>query len=218
MFFNLAKEALKASGLRDAQRIVEYLDKLELLAARFALRADAPLSVSAGAKMLFEGLWQHRAGRYRPNGNYRLNKVIDAQFKDGDHAVGNCLGLTVLYNCLLEKIGIQAEALHLQNAFKTGPHVLTLLRTNDGTVQIENILPHGFDYKGHLQDPSGERWGPQALVADIYHSTGNELFRQGQFRRALKNYETALKLNPHYESARLNTVIVRDRLNLAGEQ
>ena len=216
MRFDLKKKALIASGLKNENRLAAYAGKLEFLIQQYLPHSCDSFSIKAQAKILFDGLWQRKPDRYRPNGNYRLNEVIDAQLKDGNHAVGNCLGLTVLYNCLLEIIGIQSEALHLQNAFGMGPHVLTLLRTGDDPIQIENILSRGFDYKGHLHDPSAERWGPQELVADIYHSRGNELFKRGQFNRALKNYDMALKLNPHYESARLNKAILNDRMNSAG--
>lgn len=216
MDFDLKKEALIASGLKDENRIAAYAAKLEFLFQKFLSHCNDSVSIPVQAESLFDWLWRHKPDRYQPEGNYRLDKVIDAQLQDGNHAVGNCLGLTVLYNCLLEKIGVQAEGLHLQNAFKIGPHVLTLLRAGDENIQIENILPHGFNYKGHLHDPSAERWGPEELVADIYHSTGNELFKQGRFSLALKSYKRALKLNPQYETARLNKAIVQDRMNLAG--
>jgi tetratricopeptide (TPR) repeat protein len=216
MGFDLKKQALIASGLKDEKRIAAYTQKLEFLFQKFLPQRNDSLSILTQAESLFDWLWRHKPDRYQPGGHYRLDKVIDAQLKDGNHAVGNCLGLTVLYNCLLEKIGIQAKALHLQDAFKIGPHVLTLLRAGTETIQIENIFPHGFNYKRHLHDPSAERWGPKKLAADIYHSAGNELFEQGRFSRALKRYEMALKLNPYYETARLNKAIVQDRINMAG--
>jgi tetratricopeptide (TPR) repeat protein len=216
MHFDLKKQALIASGLKGGNRLAAVTDKLEFLFQQFLLYSNDSLSIQTRAKSLFDWLWKQKPGRYRPNGNYRFDRVIEAQRRDGNHAVGNCLGLTLLYNCLLEMIGIQAEALHLQNGFGMGPHVLTLLKTGNNIIYIENILPLGFDYKGHLHDPSAERWGPKELVADIYHSRGNELFKRSQFSRALKNYDMALKLNPHYESARLNKAILKDCMNTAG--
>jgi len=203
---------LIASGLKGGDRLAAVTDQLEGLYQQFLPYHNDSLSIRTRAKNLFDWLWKQKPGRYRPNGNYRLDRVIEAQRRDGNHAVGNCLGLTLLYNNLLEMIGIQAGALHLQNGFGRGPHVLTLLKIGDDTIHIENILAQGFDYKGHLHDPSAERWGPKELVADVYHSTGNILFNKGEFSKALKNYQTALKLNPHYESARLNIAIVTDRL------
>ena len=212
MLFDLKKQALIASGLKGGNRLAVVTDKLEFLFQQFLLYNDDSLSIQTRAKSLFDWLWKYKPGRYRPNGNYRLDEVIDAQSRNGDHMVGNCLGLTQLYNCLLEMIGIQAEALHLQNGFGMGPHVLTLLRIDDDTIYVENILSQGFDYKGHPHDPTAERWGPKELVADVYHSTGNTLFHRGEFNKALKNYQKALKLNPHYESASLNIAILMDRL------
>lgn len=212
MRFDFKKQALIASGLKGGSRLAAALDQLECLFQQFLHYDNASLSIQTRAKNLFDWLWKQKPGRYRPNSNYRLDRVIEAQSTDGNHAVGNCLGLTLLYNSLVEMIGIQAEALHLQNGFGRGPHVLTLLKIGDDILHIENILAQGFDYKAHLHDPSAERWGPKELVADVYHSTGNSLFFKGEFSKALKNYQKALKLNPHYESARLNIAIVKDRL------
>jgi len=104
-------------------------------------------------------------------------------------------------------MGIYAEALYLENAFGIGPHILTILQTEGSSIDIENILPDGFDYKGHLHNPSRTRWGDEALVADIYQSLGNECFEKGEFGKALENYNMAIKLNPRYEKAHLNKVI-----------
>ncbi len=109
---------------------------------------------------------------------------------------------------------MNANALYLENAFGIGPHVLTLLQTEASTIDIENILPDGFDYKGHLDDPSRMKWGDRELVADIYHSLGNELFLKGEWTEALEKYEMSLHLNPEYEKARLNKVILLDKLEM----
>jgi len=130
--------------------------------------------------------------------------------------VGNCLGLTLLYNCLLRRMGIHADALYLDNAFGIGPHVLTLLQGKESTIDIENILPDGFGFKGHLNDPSRIRWGDRELVADVYHSLGNECFGKGELTEALNNYDMALRLNPRYEKARLNKTILLDKMKMNG--
>jgi tetratricopeptide (TPR) repeat protein len=110
-------------------------------------------------------------------------------------------------------MGIRAEASYLEIAFETRPHVFTTLQTKTSSIDIENILPEGFDYKGHLGNPSRTRWGDKELVADVYHSMGNECFEQGEFMEALKNYEMAIRLNPRYEKARLNKTILLDRMS-----
>lgn len=133
---------------------------------------------------------------------------VDAQ------AVGNCLGLTLLYNCLLRKMGIQAKALFIEYAFNIGPHVLTLLPTEERDIEIENILPEGFDYRGHLDNPEKTRWGDRELVADIYLSAGNEFFEKREWSKALESYEVAIHLYSAYERAHLNKVILLDKVEM----
>jgi len=164
------------------------------------------------ARRLFEWLWREKPNRYESRGKYRLNEVVDAQLSVDDRSVGNCLGLTLLYNCLLGKMGIQAGALFLPFAFQEGPHVLTLLPAEGREVEIENILPDGFDYRGYFDSPGREAWGDRELVADIYLSRGNEFFAQREWLQSLENYEKAIWFNPSYEKAHLNKAILLDRL------
>ena len=212
MLFNLEKESLLASGLKDDHRFVEYRGKLDQLTKQFIGQTKTLQERVETARTLFDWLWERKPGRYKPQGQFRLTDVIDAELSKENRTVGNCLGLTLLYQCLLKKMSIQTDALYLENAFGMGPHVLTLLQTDASTIDIENILPDGFDYKGHLNHPSRTRWGDKELVADIYHSLGNEWFEKGELAKALKSYEMAIKLNPQYEKAYLNKVIVMDKL------
>ena len=212
MLFNLQKESLLASGLKDHRRLVEYRGKLDQLARRCIGQMKLSNEPVEKARALFDWLWERKPGRYKPQGHFRLTDVIDAELSTKNQSVGNCLGLTLLYQCLLEKMGIHAEALYLENAFGMGPHVLTHLQTGSSAIDIETILPNGFGYQGHLNDPSRTKWGDKELVADIYHSLGNECFEKGEFAQALNNYEMAIKLNPQYEKAHLNKAIVMDKL------
>jgi tetratricopeptide (TPR) repeat protein len=165
------------------------------------------------ARSLFTLLWREKPTRYESHGSFRLGEVADAQLSEAHPTVGNCLGLTLLYNCLLRRIGIEAKALYLENAFGIGPHVLTLVKTEEFLIDVENILPDGFDFKGHLANSSRIRWGDQELVADIYHSLGNEFFEKGKFTEALENYDKAIQLNPRYKKAQLNRAIVLDKIH-----
>ena len=212
MLFNLEKESLLASGLKDNRRLVEYRGKLDQLTKQFIGQMKPSHEPAAMARVLFDWLWERKPGRYKPQGHFRLNDVIDAELSKDSRTVGNCLGLTLLYQCLLKKMSIHADALYLENAFGMGPHVLTLLQTDTSAIDIENILPGGFDYKGHLNNPSRTKWGDKELVADIYHSLGNEYFEKGELAKALNNYEMAIKLNPQYEKAHLNKAILMDKL------
>ena len=212
MLFNLGQESLLASGLKNNRQLIEYGRKLDQLAKQFVDQMKPPRETVEKAKVLFRWLWERKPGRYKPQSHFRLNDVIDAELSKDRRTVGNCLGLTLLYQCLLKKMNIHANALYIENAFGMGPHVLTLLQTGASAIDIENILPDGFDYKGHLNNPSRTKWGDKELVADIYHSLGNEWFEKGELAKALNDYEMAIKLNPQYEKAHLNKAIVMGEL------
>ena len=107
-----------------------------------------------------------------------------------------------------------AEALYLEDAFGIGPHVLTILPTRDSLIDVENIFPNGYDYKGHLTHPSRTRWGDQELVADIYLSMGNDFFEKGEWIEALKKFDHTICLNPQFEKARLNKAILLDKMEM----
>lgn len=214
--FNLEKEALLASGIKGNNRLAVYGKKLDYLHQQFIHQILPPPHPAGKARDLFHWLWEEKPTRYAPHSHFRLSDVIDTQISKGNQPVGNCLGLTLLYNCLLRRMGIRADALYLENAFGIGPHVLTLLQAEESTIDIENILPDGFDYKGHLHNPSRTRWGDKELVADIYHSLGNKCFEKGELPEALNNYDRALHLSPRYEKARLNKTILLDKMKMNG--
>src|SRR4030042_2259413 len=195
MLFNLEKESLLASGLKDNHQLVEYREKLGQLTKQFIDQMKRSHEPVEKARVLFDWLWERKPGRYKPQGHFRLNDVIDAELSNSSRTVGNCLGLTLLYHCLLKEMGVHADALYLENAFGMDPHVLPLLQTGTSAIDIENILTGGFDYKGHMNNPSRTKWGDKELVADIYHSLGNEYFEKGEMAKALNNYEMAIKLS-----------------------
>jgi len=213
--FCLEKEALRASGVEERDRVTDYLIKLDVLYHQFIDETPLPSDTLARARSLFDWLWRKKAARYKPRGPYRLNEVIDAQLEDPVQTVGNCLGLTLLYNCLLLKMGIHTGASYLDNAFGMGPHVLTLLKIGNSVIDVENIFPYGFGYQHHLSDPSRTSWADRELVSDIYLSVGNEFFAKGHWDEALASYDRALILNHRYEKAHLNRAIVLAKM---GEQ
>ena len=216
--FNLEREALLASGIIEKNRLDAYADKIGHFERQFVHEIKPAPDPTMRARALFTWIWIEKPNRYKSHGNFRLHDVIDAHLNEDSQSVGNCLGLTLLFNCLLRRIGIEADALYLENVFGIGPHVLTLLQTKDFSIDIENILPDGFDYKGHLSNPSRMRWGDRELVADIYHSLGNEYFEKGEWTQALKNYEMSIHLNPHHEKTHLDKTILLDKMGRVGSQ
>ncbi|MBN1614735.1 MAG: hypothetical protein JW950_09745 [Deltaproteobacteria bacterium] len=212
MALDLEREALIASGVTGDRAIARCKDKIEVLIRSFPGKRPSSTDPQAAAGSLFDWLWKTKPRRYRRGGSSRLHEVIAAQLDERQTTVGNCLGLTVLFNCLLGRLGIRAGAVHLECAFDLAPHVLTTLDTAAGPIDIENILPWGFDYRGHIDAPDRTVWGDSELVADIYLSRGNDSFERGDYEGALSDYDRTLAWNPGYEAALLNRAMVLDVL------
>lgn len=200
---DLAWGALVASGVRDRRGLNDYLARINMLCQLTETSSPAGDDLQK-AKALFDWLWKTKANRYGYQANFRLTEVVDAQLDPNAEKVGNCLGLTVLYNVLARKLGLKTRSVHLEEAFGRGPHVFSALDINRGTIDVENILPHGFDFRGHLGNPQRTQWGDAELIADIYHSIGNELLERGDLEGAVRGYGKAIWLNPKYTRAHLN--------------
>jgi tetratricopeptide (TPR) repeat protein len=195
--------ALIASGVVNSVDLDNYLAKLNTLHQQVAAEIPAGSELTkAGA--LFDWLWHKKPNRSERKGSYKVTEVLDAQLDPKIEKVGNCLGLTVLYHVLAQRLGLKVKAVHVEDAFGQGPHVFSILYTGQCTVDIEHILPNGFDFKGHLHNPHRIKWGDAELIADIYHSIGNKFFEQGSYEEAVQSYSKAIRLNPKYTKAYLN--------------
>lgn len=203
---DLAQGSLAASGIRTVRELERYLLRISTLCQQFegAIKGKDELEK---AKTIFDWLWQTKPNRSERQGNFRLTEVLDAQLDPNAEKVGNCLGLTVLYNVLAQRFGLKAKAIHVEDALGQGPHVFSILETGQWSVDIEHIFPNGFDFKGHAGNPQRTLWGDTELIADIYHSTGNKLFEQGNHGEAVQSYSKAILLNPKYTKARLNRAL-----------
>lgn len=200
---DLAQGALIASGVDTWQELNRYLARLEQLCRSTAGAVDEAGSDYEAARVVFEWLWRPKPHRYRPQGSFRLTEVLEAQ-GGRRRQVGNCLGLTVLYNVIARRFGLSVRASYMEDAFGRGPHVCSVLELAERGVDIENTLPDGFDYAGHHGVYRREGWGDRELVADIYHSAGNELFAAGEWEGAVVSYEKSIEMNPQYTKAYIN--------------
>lgn len=207
----MGEAALLASGAKYRKVLVSYLARLSGIERRLVLAIPSDAGEIEKAKAIFHWLWQTKPQRYVTQGNFRLTDVVDAQMGEAD-AVGNCLGLTLLYNSLGQRLGVPLKAVHLETAFGRGPHVVSLLFTPQGTVDIENILPDGFGYRGHLADTGRVEWDNVDLIAELLVAVGNEAFERGNRGKALESYEAALHLSPRNQTAELNRLIVLSEL------
>ncbi len=207
--FNLELEALRASGIPEKE-FVRYSRLFDEMQDRLLRCLDLSEASVQKAKQIFDYLWREKPNRYRPDGYYKLSDTIQCQLARESREVGNCLGLTVLYNCLLHRMDVPVRSLYLESAFGQGPHVLSVLSKTG--ICIEHMFQTGFDFKGHRDDSEKILWNDHELVADIYNSRGTEHFNAGEFKQALACYEKATSLNPKYEKAGINKAIVLDKL------
>ena len=216
---DLAQGALLASGVETVKELSCYLEKIDRLCQKIA-DAFGDLfqnrSDSEKSKGIFDWLWQEKTHRYEHGGSFRLTCVLDAQLGENEK-VGNCLGLTVLYNVMAQRFGLEVGAAHLEDAFGLGPHLFTVLYTGGLTIDIENVFPDGFDYRGHPGAEQREEWGDRELIADIYHSVGNDLFASGKLERSIESYDRALMLHPGCSRAHLNKGIALVELGMVEE-
>ncbi|MBE0480537.1 MAG: hypothetical protein IBX68_06115 [Dehalococcoidia bacterium] len=199
---DLAGGALVASGITSALRLDQYLMKIGGFGRRLGEACPSGDQEAVG-RYLFEALWLSKPQRYEVGGKFRLNECLEAQLDPSAERVGNCLGLTILYNVFAGELGLTVKAAHVEEAFGLGPHVFSLLYSGKKVLDIENIFPGGFDYKEH-STRGRMNWDNRSLIADIYCSAGNEAFENGDLKKALGNYRRALLMNPAFQRANLN--------------
>ena len=198
--------ALVASGIRTKRELDRYLSRIDKLCQQLAVAITGKDEIEK-ARGIFDWLWQTKPNRSDRQGNFKLTEVIDAQLDPNADKVGNCLGLTVLYNLLAQRFGLKVKAIHVEDALGQGPHVFSIQETAQRTIDVENIFPNGFDFKGHLENLQRTVWGDAELIADIYHSTGNKFFEQRQYEEAVQSYSKAILLNSKYTKAYLNRAL-----------
>ena len=208
---DLAWGALIASGVKNQKDLENYLSQIDTLSEQ--LRRQIPArSELQRARALFACLWTKKPGRYQYQGSFRLPDVVDAQLDPSVERVGNCLGLTVLYNALAQKCGLDMKAVYLEEAHGRRSHVFSTFVRGNIAIDIDNIFSNGFDSKDHLDNPERVLWGNPELISDIYHSIGWALHEQGKLDNAILNYSKAIRLNPKYAKAYLNRGIALSML------
>jgi tetratricopeptide (TPR) repeat protein len=208
--------ALIASGVNSSVDLDNYLAKLNTLYQQVAPEIPTRGQLQK-AKALFDWLWTKKPYRYQYQGSFRLTHVVDAQLDPRIESVGNCLGLTVLYNALAQRCGLEMKAVYLEEAHGRRSHVFSTFIRGNNTVDMDNIFPNGFDFKDHLHNPERVLWGNSELIADIYHSIAWALHEQGKLDSAILNYSKAIRLNPKYAKAYLNRGIALSMLGREAE-
>ncbi len=166
----LPRAAFIASGL-DASQLEKYMAGFNSI-TRNLNDSIKGYDKREDAEAIFDWLWEIKPNRYERGGNFKLPPVVDAYLGETEK-VGNCLGLTTLYNALAQTFDIPMKAAYQEN-FMGFPHVFSLFPSETGAVPIENIFSNGFDYDSHKDHQGIITWENIHLVADIYNSRANE--------------------------------------------
>jgi hypothetical protein len=166
----LPRAGFIASGV-DYDQLGTYMKRFTQIAAHLddLVTGDDQLG---NARAIFEWLWKSKPHRYERGGNFKLTRVIDAQLGESD-SVGNCLGLTTLYNSIAQALHIPMAAAYIDD-FQGYPHVFSILYSGTEPIPIENIYANGFDFDVHRQNTRFVAWKNLHLIADIYNSRANE--------------------------------------------
>ncbi|MBI2867480.1 MAG: hypothetical protein HYX97_03990 [Chloroflexi bacterium] len=202
---DLAMAALAASGVLDRREREAAIARLEALSrnahAHMEMEGRDALHT---AEAMFRWLWLTKPVRYQPGGPYQLQTVVKRQVEWRQKTVGNCLGLTVLYNALLQRLGLRVEAVYAPDAARQGPHVFSRLRLDGRRLDIDSSVPFGFGTARFMHAKDRVVWDNQALVAEIYASRGNEALNAGDAALAVRCYRKSLALHPGHPMVGLN--------------
>ncbi len=135
----LCHSFLIASGIEDKQVGKEYLEKFKAIYKSYQdferSRYNGRISPLEKARSLFDFLSDKI--KFEKD-KFLFYEVIDARYSSSI-SCGNCLGLTCLYNALVEEEGIPTGII------KKREHVLTRINTNGREYYLENTNRNGFD-------------------------------------------------------------------------
>jgi len=167
---HLPKAGFIASGV-DFDQLETYMKRFTQITTHLddLVTGDDQLD---DARAIFDWSWKSKPHRYERGGSFKLTQVIDAQLGESDN-VGNCLGLTTLYNSITQAFHIPMTAAYIDD-FQGYPHVFSILYSGTEPIPIENIYSEGFDFDVHRHDARIAVWKNLNLIADIYNSRANE--------------------------------------------
>jgi tetratricopeptide (TPR) repeat protein len=160
--FDLFRAALVAEGIRDPEKIRQYEDKLNGIAARVKsrLQNENKLTPQALTKALFEAMHRDLLTK-----DYLLDCTEISKVMATGHY--NCVSATVLFNCLADKAGLDVSALEMPG------HALSRVRFDGASMNLETTCPTWFSLRNNEErlNASMSRVAPQ--TAEMNPATGN---------------------------------------------
>lgn len=195
---SLERALLILSGLETDEALGSYQHKIQDIWGRFLSRCDHKILFDDSippaywhrsiAKWLFDYLWNSKPKRF--GAGFLLTEVVDAQLdSDIHHAVGTCVGLTSLYSVLGLRAGLNLSLLAASD------HLLSRLRVEDETMDMDHTDPLGFDCR---TSEDLREFPLLTLTANVLNSRG--LIREGcgRLAEARWDYGDAVRVNPEY--------------------
>jgi tetratricopeptide (TPR) repeat protein len=239
----LLEGALVAGGVADGMDLRANLQRYDDWAARLRRQSVAPTRQNVGslswalepntlrlapkASPLTEDAWeaardplvQRAAAAFRfmhreiLTGPYDVRcSRLDNVFDGGAY---NCVTATILFNCLARELGLTVSG------GEAPAHVVSLLRTPRGTLEIETTCARWFELSadeakrprvaGNAASPGTTRGaalqrelGTAELTAIVYYNLGVDFAERRQFADAVAANFKALRLDPRCQNARGN--------------
>lgn len=183
--FDLANAGLIASGIRDKGGLDFYLDKFNGLVLSIA--ADSRVSSAETdvkkAQAVFDWLWESKPKR--DDSASRLTDALDNQLSNREQ-VGDCMGLTLLYNSICQRLGISMKAVW------TVRHIYSAMDTEKGIIPVENTMRYGFGNGLGV----GIVIGNQQLIQRFLLRQAFDYKEAKDHKQAFSLTEIALRINP----------------------
>lgn len=193
--FDLARAAFIASGVRDRNELASYLQRFDDLCSNISRGEKCITSASREdrAQAIVDYLWgsqQNRAeeASYGDIGIWRLTEVFDNQLS-GKDVVGNCFGLTLLYNCIAERLGLITRAVVGEN------HTYSIVEGEEGWRVVENTI----NEKLGCRQLTGNIISNQKFIKKLLCRMVIAYERDKKYKDAFAYEKTLLMINPHTE-------------------
>lgn len=204
-----ADVALLASGVLDAAKRKQYLDRIEAIAAKAQRAVASARDPKERADTLLR--WLHREVLKK---GYRrsqtdLSALLDTQ-------TFNCVSSAVLYNIIALKLGIDVRAIEVPD------HAFSIVYQGASHMDVETTAALGFnpsrDQIKNFERTTGFRYVPDTdrhlrrevteagLAALIYYNRGVELSGAKRHHDALLAYVRAMNLDSEFASAAKNAL------------
>ncbi len=183
--FDLAATGFIASGIRNRDELESYLVKFGELVA--IIGSDEKVNNAKTdvdkAEAVFNWLWVSKPNRY--NSAPRLTEALDNQLSDSEE-VGDCMGLTLLYNSVCQRLGID------MNAVWTIRHIYSAMDVGEEINPIENTSRDGFGNGSGI----GKVIGNQQFIQRFLIRLAYDYKEAERYKDAFSLDEIALRINP----------------------